>query len=108
MKQIKKIKYDLLKDKIDNLDEDKKPICLGLLKELLFMNNTLEKLKKDIEVKGVTTIMCQGKYDIERTNPSLQSYNSLIKNYTSTSKQLFDMLPKDDSSIDNFDDDDLT
>lgn len=107
MKKIKKINYNLLKKKIDTLEEDKKTICLGLLKELMFMNLTLEKLKDDIENKGVTTIMCQGKYDIERTNPSLQSYNSLIKNYTSTSKQLFDMLPKDDLSDDDFEDDDL-
>lgn len=98
----------MLKDKIDILDDDKKPICLGLLKEVMFMNNTLEKLKKDIKKNGVTTIMCQGKYDIERTNPSLQSYNSLIKNFTSTSKQLFDMLPKDNDGIDDFDDDDLS
>lgn len=97
----------MLKDKIDILEDDKKPICLGLLKELIFMNKTLEKLKRDITKKGVTTTMCQGNYDIERTNPSLQSYNSLIKNYTSTSKQLFDMLPKDDSSDDDFDNDDL-
>ena len=107
MKKIKKINYTLLKDKIDSLDEDKKPICLSLLKELLFMNDTLEKLKNDIIDKGTIVVMCQGKYDIERTNPSLQSYNSLIKNYTSTSKQLFDMLPKDDLSDDDFDNDDL-
>lgn len=107
MKQIRKIDYTLLKDTIDKLDETLKPICLGLLKELKFMESTLEKLKKDIRKKGVTTTMCQGKYDIERTNPSLQSYNSLIKNFTSTSKQLFDMLPKNDISDDDFDNDDL-
>lgn len=107
MKKIEKINYTLLKDKIDSIDDDKKTICLGLLKELSFMNDTLEKLKKDIEDKGTIVVMCQGKYDIERTNPSLQSYNSLIKNYTSTSKQLFDMLPKDELSDDDFDNDDL-
>jgi len=107
LKKIKKINYNLLRDTIDKLEEDKKAICMGLLKELLFMNDTLEKLKDDIQTNGVKTLMCQGKYDIERTNPSLQSYNSLIKNYTSTSKQLFDMLPKDSNPIDDFDDDDL-
>lgn len=107
MKKIKKINYTLLKDRIDTLEEDKKTICLGLLKELMFMGKTLEQLKEDIETKGTIVVMCQGKYDIERTNPSLQSYNSLIKNYTSTSKQLFDMLPKDDLSDDDFDNDDL-
>ena len=70
------------------------------------MNDTLEELKKDIREKGTTTKMCQGKYDIDRTNPSLQTYNALIKNYTSTSKQLFEMIPKEDYTIDDFDEDD--
>ena len=101
MKQINKIDYTLLKDTIDNLDETLKPICLGLLKELKFMESTLSKLKKNIKSKGVVTEMSQGSYSIDRTNPALQSYNSLIKNYTSTSKQLFDMLPKENISDDD-------
>ena len=107
MKKIKKIKYDLVKDKIETMSDDKKSIALGLLKELSYMNDTLEKLKERIDEKGVVTEMCQGSYSIDRTNPALQTYNALIKNYTSTSKQLFEMLPSDDGEIDNFDDDDL-
>ena len=107
MKKIKKIKYDLVKDKIESMSDDKKTIALGLLKELNYMNDTLEKLKEKIDEKGVVTEMCQGNYSIDRTNPALQTYNALIKNYTSTSKQLFEMLPSDDGVIDNFDDDDL-
>ncbi|MBQ2408214.1 MAG: hypothetical protein II309_02160, partial [Bacilli bacterium] len=72
-----------------------------------YMNDTLEKLKERIDEKGVVTEMCQGSYSIDRTNPALQTYNALIKNYTSTSKQLFEMLPNNDDEIDNFDSDDL-
>ena len=107
MKKIKKIKYDLVKDKIETMSDDKKSIALGLLKELSYMNDTLEKLKERIDSKGVVTEMCQGSYSIDRTNPALQTYNALIKNYTSTSKQLFEMLPNDDDGSDNFDNDDL-
>lgn len=107
MAKVKRINYKLLKDTIKKLDGDKKALAEGLFNELTFMKDTLEKLKEDVETKGTTTLMCQGKYDIERCNPSLQSYNALIKNYNSTSKQLFDMLPKNDNSIDDFDDDDL-
>ncbi len=107
MKKIKKIKYDLVKDKIETMSDDKKSIALGLLKELSYMNDTLEKLKERIDEKGVVTEMCQGSYSIDRTNPALQTYNALIKNYTSTSKQLFEMLPNNDDEIDNFDSDDL-
>lgn len=81
---------------------------MGLYNQLTWMDTTLKKLQKEVDDKGTTTIMCQGKYDIERANPSLQSYNSLIKNYSSTSKQLFDMLPKDDLIVDDFDNDDLS
>ena len=89
------------------MSDDKKSIALGLLKELSYMNDTLEKLKERIDSKGVVTEMCQGNYSIDRTNPALQTYNALIKNYTSTSKQLFEMLPNDDDGSDNFDNDDL-
>lgn len=107
LKKIKKIKYDLVKDKIETMSDDKKSIALGLLKELSYMNDTLEKLKDKIDEKGVVTEMCQGNYSIDRTNPALQTYNALIKNYTSTSKQLFDMLPSNEDEIDNFDSDEL-
>ena len=108
MAKVKRINYKLLKEAIKKLDGDKKALAEGLFNELIFMKDTLAKLKEDVEINGTTTIMCQGKYDIERCNPSLQSYNSLIKNYNATSKQLFDMLPKNDSTIDDFDNDDLT
>jgi len=108
LKKIKKINYNLVKDKIDLMSDDKKSIALGLLKELIYMNDTLEKLKEKIDEKGVVTEMCQGNYSIDRTNPALQTYNALIKNYTSTSKQLFEMLPNSDDDVDNFDFDDLT
>lgn len=97
----------MLKDTIKKMDGDKKALAEGLFNELIFMKDTLTHLKDDVERLGTIVPMCQGKYEIERCNPSLQSYNSLIKNYNSTSKQLFDMLPKTDSTIDNFDDDDL-
>ena len=51
MKEIKKIDYNLLKNRIEMLDEGKQSLCWGLLKELTFMNETLEKLKSDIEEK---------------------------------------------------------
>ena len=71
------------------------------------MNETLENLKSNIDEKGVVVEMCQGNYSIDRANPALQTYNALIKNYTSTSKQLFEMLPNDSAMEDTFDDDEL-
>lgn len=107
MKKTKKVKLKSLKETIDTLDNDKKVLCNSLLNELLFMQDTLEGLKKQIDTNGVITKMCQGKYDIDRANPALNQYNTLVKNYSSCIKQLNDLLPNDVSTYDDFENDDL-
>lgn len=101
MKKIEKLDYNSIKMTIEKLDDDRKELANSLLKELEFMNNTLEALKDNVDKVGVITKMCQGKYDIERANPALNQYNVLIKNYTSCIKQLNDLLPKDISGTDD-------
>ena len=104
MKKIEEFDYNSIKLTIDKLEEDRKELANSLLKELEFMNTTLEALKDSVNKDGVITKMCQGKYDIERANPALNQYNVLIKNYTSCIKQLNDILPKDvGGTDDNFD-----
>lgn len=89
------------------MENDRKVLCSSLLNELVFMQTTLDDLKKQINEKGVVTKMCQGKYDIERANPALNQYNTLMKNYSSCIKQLNDLLPNDIQTSDDFDNDDL-
>lgn len=85
---------DLAELKVLFVGTDKKQVLAqALLDKAIFMEDTLQKLQKEVNEKGVVTSMCQGKYDIDRTNPSLQAYNNLIKNYTSVIKQLNEMLP---------------
>ena len=93
-----------IKDTIDKLENDKKVMCTSLLNEIIFMKSTLDDLKKQVEENGVVTKMCQGKYDIDRANPALNQYNTLIKNYSSCIKQLNELLPKEIDTNDNFDD----
>lgn len=106
MKKIKEIDLKYVKESLKKLDLDKSELGLNLLNEVEFMKRTLESLKTDISTKGVITSMCQGKYDIERANPALSQYNSLIKNYNSTIKQITDLLVVDQSKSieDEFDD----
>lgn len=73
--------------------DDKSKLALSLLDEAYFCGETLEKLKKKIEKDGVVTSMCQGRYNIDRENPALKSYNTTIKNYQSLIKQITDLLP---------------
>jgi hypothetical protein len=100
----KKVDLNSIKITIDTLENDRKVLCTSLLNEIIFMQTTLDDLKKQVDEKGVVTKMCQGKYDIDRANPALNQYNTLIKNYSSCIKQLNELLPKAVEENDNFDD----
>lgn len=95
LKKIEEFDFNSIKETIDTLDNDHKTMCGRLLNELLFMQVTLDELKKEIQERGVVTKMCQGKYDIERANPALNQYNTLMKNYSGCIKQLNELLPKE-------------
>ena len=100
----KKVDLKSIKETIDTLDNDRKVLCTSILDELIFMQVTLDDLKKQISENGVVTKMCQGKYDIDRANPALNQYNTLMKNYSGCIKQLNELLPKEIEQNDNFDD----
>lgn len=108
MNKIKPVNFKKLKTTFNKMDDDKGMLGLSLVKELEFMKTTINKLQKEIKSKGVVTLMDQGKYFVERANPALVQYNSLVKNYQSTVKQVNDLLPDYGSgNIDDFDNDDL-
>ena len=94
MEKIKPINFKILKKLFNEMDNEKGMLGLALIKELEFMKKTLNKLKKELSDKGVVTEMPQGKYSIERANPALTQYNSMIKNYQSTVKQINDYYQK--------------
>lgn len=108
MAKVVKVDLSSIKSTFKEMDSDSARLGLNLLVEAEFMKKTLKKLKKDINDNGVITEMSQGDYSIQRANPSLTQYNSLVKNYNATIKQISDILPKEDSPIDDgFDEDDL-
>ena len=107
LKEIQKFNYNSIKDSIENLPKDKQELCNSILNELMFMELTMNDLKKEIQEKGVVVDMCQGKYSIQRTNPALNQYNTTIKNYTSCIKQLNDLLPTETIEDYAFDADEL-
>ena len=80
---------DLLKDNV---------LGLALIDKAKFLEKTLIDLQDKTTKNGVITEMCQGAYNIDRINPSLQAYNVTIKNYTAIIKQLNDMLPSNKSN----------
>lgn len=97
-----------LRKRFADLDSDVGTLGLCLVDELKFTFRTLKKLKTNINKNGVVVKMDQGKYEIDRTNPALTTYNTLIKNYQTLSKQINDMLDQAESSDpDDFDNDEL-
>lgn len=106
MEKIKEIDFKSVKEELEKMGSNKGKLGLSLLEEAEFMKVTLKELKKNVKAKGVVTEMCQGDYNIERANPALSQYNSLIKNYNSTIKQITDLLETESpkNSDDEFDD----
>ena len=79
-------------------ETSKNRLGLSLVNKAIFMEQTLDKLQAKVEKDGVVTEMCQGTYMIERENPALKSYTGLIKNFNSTLKQIYELLPSDNEN----------
>ena len=55
----------------------------------VFLSDMEERLVAD----GLIVTMPQGEYELDRAHPLLQQYNSMVKNYNATIKQLSEALP---------------
>jgi len=98
----------MLKETFNEMDNEKSVLGLNLIKEAEYMKKTLKNLKSEIDSKGLVVEMDQGKYFIERANPALSPYNTMVKNYQSIIKQINDLLPETSyNDEDKFDEDDL-
>lgn len=105
MKVVNKKDLKSLENTFNSMGTDKAKLGLSLIEEAEFLGQTLIDLKEKIAKDGVVTEMCQGSYSINRENPALRSYNISIKNYQSLIKQITELLPKNEVSIeDEFDD----
>lgn len=85
MKRLKKI--------LKVIPADRKPIADNLYNELIFIQRTLNNLKREVDENGTTTLFKQGQQEFIRENPALKGYNTTIKNYSNLCKQLIDLLP---------------
>lgn len=85
---MKKVKR-LLKE----IPKDRQPIAQSLYNELVFMQNTLNILKEQIEEDGPTAMFKQGKQEFLREHPALKAYNTTVQRFSILYKQLIDLLP---------------
>ena len=89
---------------LELIPEDKKSIASDLIEEIVFMSETLEKLKDTIREEGTIELFEQGKQSFYRESPSLKSYNTTIQKYGAIYKQLIDLMPKQTAKPEGEDD----
>lgn len=95
-------------------DEQTKKIldfALPLIENLAFMTVTLADLKDQINEEGCVVEYKNGENQYgTKKNPAVETYNTMLKNYTNAYKALADMIPKPEeydekeSESDDFDD----
>ena len=87
-----------LKELLTKIPTDKRSIAARLADELIFMQDTLADLKRQVKETGTLEHFQQGKQDFMRESPALRGYNTTLKQYNATFKQLCDLLPKEDTT----------
>ncbi len=92
LKQLKKV--------LKNVPKDRRPIAENLFDELAFMDQTMQKLREQVNADGPISLFKQGKQEFLREHPALTAYNKTVQRYNQTLKQLIDLLPKADGQGD--------
>ena len=83
-------------ENIDNILEliptEKQAIAKSIIQELIFMNETLENLKKTIREKGAEIEISNGSQHWTKERPAMNSYTKLIARYSTLFKQLCELM----------------
>lgn len=91
-----KLRLKPIRDLIDTLPEAKKSIATGLLDKAVFMDGELLKLQKILKSKGwVEEYQNGANQSGMKKSSEADVYNSMIKNYNATLKQISDLFPED-------------
>ncbi|KSU86561.1 hypothetical protein AS180_17900 [Priestia veravalensis] len=85
-----------LKTILRQIPKERLPIGQSLYNELVFMQNTLDKLKQQVEEEGAVSMFKQGRQEFLREHPALKAYNTTVQRYSLLYKQLVDLLPPTD------------
>ena len=72
-----------------------KVLATELIKEMLFMKNTLEDLKQIVKDEGAIVDFVQGKQELKVENPALKSYTSISGRYNQYLGRLRNLIPEE-------------
>lgn len=87
-------KKTAFKDILQKIPEDKRYIGEKLIKELTFLETTLDRLRAQINETGEVEHFEQGKQDFLRESPALKAYNTTVQRYSVMYRQLTDLMGK--------------
>lgn len=98
---MKKLNKQDFNELISKVPKDKQPIAEQLIKEIIFISETLSDLKKQIKENGTIEHFQQGKQNFLRESPALKSYNATIQKYSLLYRQLCDLAKTNESEVQN-------
>ena len=86
----------------EEVDANQRAAAIPLIQNAAFMKVTLEDLQEIINTEGVTETYQNGanQHGVKQS-ATLQSYNSLIKNYAAVIKTLSSLLPPEKKPVQN-------
>lgn len=91
-----------LKRQFSQLDSKTKNIVSPLIDNAAFMTVTLEKLQKSITEEGIVIEYQNGANQWgKKKSPEAEMYNTMIKNLSTVTKQLTELVPRDIGSQDD-------
>ncbi len=86
-----------LAEQFKEIENRKKELVAGLIERASFMRIQCEDLEVFLNENGWTEQFCQGNQEpYSRARPEGQSYQTLNKNYQAVTKQLTELLPKEE------------
>lgn len=84
-----------IKEYYKDLPEEKRTYAEKLIDEMIFMGQTLARLRTTIRKEGAVIKGRNGNgFEVVQENPAQKTYNTMVKNYNATVKILTDMLPE--------------
>lgn len=92
----KRIKKEIQKYRkiFRDIDEDRKKAVEKLIENVAFMTATLEDLQEEINENGYIEEYQNGEFQCGyKESAAVKVYNSLIRNYNTSIKQILDQLP---------------
>ena len=102
-KKVKCEDIDKLKNAIELIGENRKPIAENIFQKIKFMNETLIKLEKQIQDEGAVIKAVNGNgFETISEHPAQKSYNTMIGRYNGLIKTLIDMIPENEPAEDEF------